>query len=224
MSDIKEHMFRVPLSSHRTLHLQTEKTNLNHSVHLHAASVGCFRMKINMHTEGAGIQWHTEQAGSTAGEQQRRMDRATETLPKTSQTQTQFSGTLPACKCWYKGYLSLQQITAAHTEVGKTQLQSDLYLMPRWLQRPHLGPAASRNVSCTLPNTHKTADFIKNWSSKSKTREVKSSQTSNQAHFMQLLLIMKQRHLGGYFLKCELQQKASVMSWLLTPSYRLHPH
>lgn len=55
MSDIKEHMFRVPLSSHRTLHLQTEKTNLNHSVHLHTASVGGFRMKINTHVEGGGM-------------------------------------------------------------------------------------------------------------------------------------------------------------------------
>lgn len=43
----------MPLSSHRTLHLQTEKTNLNHSVHLHAASAGWFRMKINVQI-GAG--------------------------------------------------------------------------------------------------------------------------------------------------------------------------
>lgn len=53
MPDIKEHMFQVPLSSHRTLHLQIEKTNLNHSVHLHAASAGWFGIKINMQI-GAG--------------------------------------------------------------------------------------------------------------------------------------------------------------------------
>lgn len=49
MSGIEEHMLEVPLSSHRTLHLQTEKTNLNHLLHLHATAVECFRIKINMH-------------------------------------------------------------------------------------------------------------------------------------------------------------------------------
>lgn len=54
MSDLKEHMLEVPLSSRRIVHLQTERTDLNHLVHLHAASVGCMRIKKNMHTEAGG--------------------------------------------------------------------------------------------------------------------------------------------------------------------------
>lgn len=75
-------MLEVPLSSHRTLHLQTEKTNLNHSIHLHAASVEYFRIKINMHVEAGGPSRRAGRAGSAAGEQQRRMRGETGTLHK----------------------------------------------------------------------------------------------------------------------------------------------
>lgn len=136
-------MFQVPLSSHRTLHLQTEKTNLNHSVHLHAASAGWFRIKINVQIGAGGC---ADRQGELAKDAQ-----GCRAPHRTS------PGTAAACGCKYQceGWLLVLQVTAAHTGVGKGHLKLDLNLVS---QRSPLGSAAHRDGLCTLSNTPKTTE------------------------------------------------------------------
>jgi len=219
-------MFHVPLSSHRALHLQTEKTHLNHSVHLHAASVGCFRMKINMRVEAGELRWQAERAGSVVEKQQRRMRGEMGTHHKTSLGQRQVSGALSTGKRRCKGHLLLSQITALHTEVGKGHLERDLHLVPHCTAR--IAPGLSSSQGCvghllTRPQNHRPSpcsSFITFTHEEVKFKEQnergRAPSDIFSSSFSAVIAHNETQTFGGYYLKCKLQQKASATSRLPT--------